>query len=228
MLKPLLTGFAALHYQDALTAVALSSAAAFLWDWRVPAVNAFHQMSARQCGVWWGVWAVGVALAAVGRALASAEPRRVRLLPASDTFARQFIVAAVYFLALAWYAERIEDPAHGGATFPVGALLSWALVLVALLVVEAVENMIGVAGREYVPGVSENITSAVVTTAVVAFDLVVWLDGWLIVVILGGAMFAYLGVGVGLRWVFGAEEITRPVARPLLSHRWRAVTPSTQ
>lgn len=219
MLKPLLAGFVNLHYQDSLAAVLVSAGAAFVWDWRVPVNNAFEQMHGTQFAVYWGVWTAGILLALLERVYLS---RGIRLVPDNNTFARQFVVSAVVFLTWAWYAETIEDPAHAlgnNGAFPVGALLSWCLMLVALLVVEAAENMIGVPGRDYRPGVSENVTTAVVCSVFIAADLMIFLNGWAVVLLLGGAMLFYLGAGYALRRL--ADTPTRrPVARSLFSPPW--------
>ena len=205
MLKPLIAGFITLHWQNAVALAAMFAGAAFMWDLYVVDNDGIGKMSGGDIGWWWGLWAIGVAVAAVVRWCF----RRLRVLVvlgALDVSVRQLVVSSMVFLALTWYNITVEDPAQSLVEpYAVGAVMSWLLVWLLLFVLEVVDHYISErAPSEFGWQVSTNQTGAIVIGAIIFIDLLAFLDGWIIALLLLGALALFVGGGWVVKAVGGA------------------------
>lgn len=197
MLESALVGFAIAHFVDALLPALALAGAAFAWEQWLVALNPASP------GVYWAVWAAGVAVALVGRLLAGRT--RVALLGNTDTTPRQLIVAGLLVVVTTWYPLKIEDPASTlVAPFAIGAVLSWLAITLLLLAVELIDYYTGALAHEFHPR-STCVLAWIGLSALIALDLCAWLGGWLIVVLGLAAFGALFAIGLLVRAAGGGR-----------------------
>lgn len=205
MLKAVITGFIALHFQDALVFVALFSGAAFVWDLYAVQTDGVERMSGMDIGWWWIKWVIGVAIAVGVRWWMQRLWGRVRVLGALDAAARRLVISSLVFLALTWYEVSVEDPAQSlMEPFAAGALLSWLLVWLVLFVLETVDYYVDEGPpSEFRPG-GVNVVAAVVIAAIIVIDLLTFLGNWILALLMLAALALFAGGGWVIKAVGGA------------------------
>lgn len=202
MLKAVIVGFIALHFQEALSFVLLFTGAAFMWDLYAVGNNDFERLSGSDIAWWWGKWAIGVVVSVALRWWLH-RLRKLTFLGALDVAVRQLVVTFLVFLALTWYNVTIEDPAESLIEpFAVGAVISWLLVWLVLFVLEIVDFYVS----ERVPTEfdwrsSINEEAAIIVALIIFIDLLAFLDGWIIALLLLGGMLLFVFGGWLIRVV---------------------------
>lgn len=172
MLLSAVHAFAAFHAIDSLPVAAAVAGVSFAWAWYFVAPDA---------GLYWAIWPAGLVLAALLRALTRRLPA-VRLWPDSVATPRQVCAPLFITLAFTWYSLFVEDPASSlVAPFPIGAVLALLYTSLALLVIEIADHIGGNGAVFMASGV--NFVTWCGVAGLVALDLLVWLHGWLLVVL---------------------------------------------
>lgn len=201
MLKPVIAGFIALHFQDALVFAAVFSGAAFVWDLYAVKTDGIARMNGYDIGWWWIKWAIGVGVAAGVRWWMRRLWGHLRLLGALDAAARQLVVSFLVFLTLTWYQVTVEDPAESLVEpFAAGALLSWLLAWLVLFVLETIDYYVDERPPSEFSPTSLNVVAAVVIAAIILLDLLTFLGNWILALLMIGALALFAGGG----WVFKA------------------------
>jgi hypothetical protein len=199
MLGPALIGFVTAHLIDSVAAALAFAAAAFAWEqWFLQPIGGPPP------GTYWAVWPFGVALAGVTRVLFGRT--RLALVGDTRTTPPQLIGAGILVLAFSWYTVSIEDPGSAlVAPFASGALLTWLLATLVLIVLEIAAYYTGAPGTNEFHWRGASASAWYGITALIVLDLLVWRHGWLLVLLAGGAFIAMLGIGGCVRAVGGAQ-----------------------
>lgn len=192
MLKGLLVGYLNAHWQNSIAAMAIFAGAAFLWDLYNINENGTdrQKLTPAQIGIYWALLVGGAAIATFERVLLRNQRAALRLWPFHEETLRELLVAALMFLALFWYNVRVNDPAGTVIEpFPTGAAISVAFVWVVAIVVELVETWTGARSMANAfQWTGLNMFGALILSALAAFDMAVFLGGWLLVLIVLGAL----------------------------------------
>jgi hypothetical protein len=175
--------------------------------------------------VYWALAALGALLALVVGVWLQ-RTRHFTLFPSAHDpdSVRRTLVALLVFALLAIYHVQVDDAAHALAEpFASGAVNAMCAIVVLLLCVEllgyylqleggATSSGTALAQRAYFsPLYSTNVTLALVTVAVVALDLTIFLHGYVLVALGAAALlaFALLPVYV-LVPALGNARVTEP------------------
>lgn len=201
MLKPLITGFLNLFYVDHLLLNVAFAGVAFLFDLKVPGPpdRTLRSMHGSDYWIYWVQVAAGFALALFVR-LGTARLHLIRLWPttletAGDAYIG-VIIAAMAFMAMFFYRIRIRDPADALAEpFAVGIVISLLLLWCVFLAAELIQFYLGaLEDTRMTVASSRNVTSTLVTSALIALDLLAFEHGhWLVLLGVGGLAAAAFG-----------------------------------
>lgn len=191
MLKGLLVGYLLAHWQCCVVMVAAMAGVAFALDLYQlnGAGTAVQRMSGTEIAVYWGTLVGGVLLALLERVVLSRVREPMFWWPFREETLRELLVALVMLLALFWYDTHVDDPAGSVIEpFASGAALSVAFVWLVALCVELIELWTGVQPPRRFHWLGVNLFGAAVLSVLAALDVAVFRGGWLLVLIVVGAL----------------------------------------